>query len=175
MRFWGKASSGDTGFSGSTLSPKIYTLRKARGTKYLDIPNQLAGWREKIWQLIENKIYHQVSSFVDLAMALTTLLKKTPNNSPINIMTPKSNRLANQVNTLLRGTADDSMRHLLYSVVEYISHLPEDHARLPIDTVRALHDIERIVKIDAQPLSDNEQSKLRFYILEMARLARENG
>lgn len=143
---------------------------------FLELPNRLSEWREKIWNLIETKIFQQVSSFIDLAMALTILSKKTENNDgSIELISPKSSRLANQVNTLLRGRADDSMRYLLYSVVEYISHLPQDSTQLPIDTVRALHDIEGILKIDAQPLSEKEQSKLRFYILKMARLTHENG
>ncbi len=41
--------------------------------------------------------------------------------------------------------------------------------------MRVLHDIKRIIKIDEQLLSQKEQSKLRFYILQMARLAGENG
>lgn len=141
----------------------------------LNLPNQLTAWREKIWQLIEDKIFSQVSSFIDLALALDTLSSAPQSSSSLKLISPKSNRLANQINTLMQGTTDDSVRYLLYSVMEYISQLPEDGIQLPIDTVRVLHDIERIIKIDSQPLSAIEQSKLRFYILEIARIARENG
>ena len=147
----------------------------SKTNSYLEMPNQLSAWREKIWQLIGGKIYNQVSSFVDLAVALTTLSQTPKNETYINISTPKSSRLTTQINNILRGSADDSVRHLLYSVAEYILQLPEKSSHLPIDTVRVLNDIERIVKIDSQPLSENEQARMRFYILQIARLTRENG
>ncbi|KAA3610053.1 MAG: aminotransferase class I/II-fold pyridoxal phosphate-dependent enzyme [Calditrichaeota bacterium] len=142
----------------------------------LELPQQIQEWRSKIWELIGKNIFHQVSSFVDLAGALTTLASNISKTElPANLGQSRSNRLINQVNTLLRGAADDSMRQFLYSVVEYVSRLPQNSVQLPIDTMRVLHDIERIIKIDEQLLSQKEQSKLRFYILQMARLAGENG
>jgi len=74
---------------------------------YLEMPIQLSAWREKIWQLIGGKIYNQVSSFVDLAVALTTLSQTPKNESYINISAPKSSRLTSQINTILRGSADE--------------------------------------------------------------------
>ncbi len=144
--------------------------------RLLALPNKIKLWREEIWKLIENKIYHQVSSFVDLALALSVLSQKSENgNTVIDVSGTKRSKLANQVNTMLSGSADDSMRNFLYSVVEYVSSLPQDSAQLPIDALRVLHDIERIVKIDAQPLSEKEQSKLNYFILQIARIAGENG
>lgn len=155
---------------------KINTSWLAKVKRQLVLPNKLKLWREEVWKLIENKIFQQVSSFVDLALALTTLAQKSENGSMnINMAGSKKNKLAGQVNTMLSGSADDSMRNFLYSVVEYVSSLPQDKAQLPIDTLRVLHDIERIVKIDAQPLSIKEQSKLNYFILQMARIAKENG
>jgi aspartate/methionine/tyrosine aminotransferase len=145
-------------------------------SRLLSLPSRLKIWREKSWELIENKIYNQVSSFVDLAIALTTLSQKAKElNGSLNLSGTKKSKLASQVNSMLMGSADDSMRNFLFSVVEYISHLPHDSTQLPIDTVRALNDVERIVKIDAQPLTENEQEKLNYYILQMARMAKENG
>ncbi|MCB0284343.1 MAG: aminotransferase class I/II-fold pyridoxal phosphate-dependent enzyme, partial [Calditrichaeota bacterium] len=142
----------------------------------LDLPEKIKNWRGKIWELIGSNIYQQVSSFVDLAKALTTISQKSQfAESTISLGQSKSNRLVNQINTLLRGAADDSMRQLLYSVVEFISRLPEDSVQIPIDTMRALQDIERIIKIDELLLSNKEQSRLRYYILQIARLAGENG
>jgi len=140
------------------------------------LPVHLNEWREKIWGLIEHSIFQQVSSFVDLAMALTTLSKKMPENGAnIDFNSSKGDRLTNQVTSMLQGAADDSMRQFLQSVVEYISSASQNSTQLPIDTVRALHDIERILKIDVQLLSEKEQAKLNYYILQMARMAMENG
>jgi aspartate/methionine/tyrosine aminotransferase len=145
-------------------------------TDLLELPEQIKKWRAKTWELIGTNILNQVSSFVDLAKALTTLASNvSQNDHSIDMGQSRSNRLINQVNTVLSGASDDSMRQFLHSVVEYISRLPQDSAQLPIDTMRVLHDIERIIKIDEQLLTRKEQSKLRFYILQMARLAGENG
>ena len=49
--------------------------------RLLALPNKIKLWREEIWKLIENKIFHQVSSFVDLALALSILSQKSENGS----------------------------------------------------------------------------------------------
>ena len=145
-------------------------------TSLLELPERIKKWRARTWDLIGKNIFHQVSSFIDLATALTTLASNVSGKElSVDLGQSRSSRLINQVNTLLRGASDDSMRQFLHSVVEYISRLPQDNAQLPIDTIRVLRDIERIVKIDEQLLTRKEQSKLRFYILQMARLAGENG
>jgi hypothetical protein len=142
----------------------------------MEMPEKIKIWREKIWHLIGDNILQQVASFIELSHALTTLSQKVKGiQTTLDLKEGRSNRLINQINTLLRGSADDSMRQFLYSVVEYISRLPEDQTLLPIDTLRVLHDVERIIKIDKQLLSKNEQSKLRFYILQIARLVGDNG
>ncbi len=155
------------------VAPKGWLLEMKH---LLELPGRIQRWRQKTWDLIGENIFHQVSSFIDLAKALTTLAGSVAGKeAAINLGQSRSSRMINQVNSLLRGAADDSMRQFLHSVVEYISRLPENNDSLPIDTMRVLHDIKRIIKIDEQLLSQKEQSKLRFYILQMARLAGENG
>ena len=44
-----------------------------------------------------------------------------------------------------------------------------------LDVLRALRDVERIVKIEEQALGPQQQALVRFYMLKIARLCGENG
>ena len=67
------------------------------------------------------------------------------------------------------------MRQFLVSAVRYLTQLPGKMTEIPIDIIRALRDVERIITIEEQALSSQEQEQIRFYILNMARLCGENG
>jgi hypothetical protein len=53
--------------------------------------------------------------------------------------------------------------------------MPAAMTEIRVDIIRALRDVERIVKIEEQVLSAKEQDIVRFYILQIARLTGENG
>jgi hypothetical protein len=46
---------------------------------------------------------------------------------------------------------------------------------VPVAIVRSLKEVEKIAKIEEQALSPEKQQLLRFYMLQIARLAGENG
>ena len=80
-----------------------------------------------------------------------------------------------QVADLIRGTVDDSMRQFLIAAVQYLTQLPRSMSEVPIDVIRALRDVEQIVKIEEQAFSETEQNLIRFYLTQMARICGENG
>ena len=142
----------------------------------LQIPVEVAGHREHIWDLIQEPIQQQVNSFNELALAISRIsADEQAADLPFSTETEQVSKLGSQVADMLRGAVDDSMRQFLIAVVQYLTRLPETTSEVPIDVLRALRDIERIIKIEEQPLSSDEQNKLRYYLLQIARLARENG
>jgi len=46
---------------------------------------------------------------------------------------------------------------------------------VPVDIVRALKDVERILRIEEQALSKNKQELLNFYLFQIARYVGDNG
>ena len=47
--------------------------------------------------------------------------------------------------------------------------------KIPLEVIRALRDVERIVRIEKQALNEKDQKLVRFYTLQIARLSGENG
>ena len=142
----------------------------------LNIPRQIYFWRQKIWQLIENKVALQVASFVQLAQAIMQLMKqqRTANNG-LQVQLTQFQRTYQQVTAGLQSVADENLRQFLLAALEYLAQSRQQGMEIPINVMRALHDVERIVQIESQPLSAEEQQELRFYILQIARLTGENG
>ncbi len=142
----------------------------------LEIPRQINFWRQKIWQLIESKVALQVASFVQLAQAIMQLMKqqRTANNG-LPVQLAQFQRTYQQVTAGLQSVADENLRQFLLAALEYLAQSRQQGMEIPINVMRALHDVERIVQIESQPLSAEEQQELRFYILQIARLTGENG
>jgi aspartate/methionine/tyrosine aminotransferase len=144
--------------------------------RFMLLPRQVASWRQEIWTLIKQPIRQQVESFVELAMAIHSLSSNNGgSNIPLTIEPTKILRVGSQVSKLLRGDVDDSMRQFLLASVQYLTEVPNLMSEVPIDVLRALQDVERIVQIEQQALGKKEQDLLRFYILKIARLCGENG
>jgi len=68
---------------------------------------------------------------------------------------------------------DDTMHQFLTAAIEYLKAYSET-MELPVNIIKALNE-NKIIKIEEPPLSSEEQKKLRFYVLQIARLAGENG
>jgi hypothetical protein len=142
----------------------------------MNIPAEIQFWRKQIWDLIKNPIRQQVKSFIELAVAIYKLAhNKNSSHVPLSVESTKIKRLGMQVADLLRGEVDDSMRQFLMTAVQYLTQVPKQMAEVPIDVLRALRDVERIMKIEEQALGEKEQDLLRFFILQIARLCGENG
>jgi len=142
----------------------------------LEIPNKIQSIRQKIWELIENPIYQQIESFVHLSLAIFKMHQGTGSADMAFSTEPgKVMRLSSEVKNLLRRNKDDSMRQFLIAAVQYLTQLPETKTEIPIDIIRTLRDVERIVKIEEQAFTKKEQDLIRFYTLQIARLCGENG
>ncbi|MFC1851755.1 hypothetical protein ACFL27_16310 [candidate division CSSED10-310 bacterium] len=142
----------------------------------LQLPAQIKYWREKVWHIIYEPIRTQVESFVKLALAidrLSTGHRKI--DAPFGSEPAQVTKLGAKIADLLRGVVDDSMRQFLTSAVQYLTQAPKEMDKVPIEVIRALRDVERIVRIEKQALGEKEQNLVRFYVLQMARLCGENG
>jgi len=142
----------------------------------LEIPETISRLRDQIWNLIQAPIRQQVSSFVELSLAISRIsADEQAGEIPIAAESEQVTRVGSQVAEMLRGVVDDSMRQFLIAVVQYLTRIPETTSEVPIDVLRALRDVERIVKIEEQALGAEDQDKLRYYLLQIARRAKENG
>jgi aspartate/methionine/tyrosine aminotransferase len=142
----------------------------------LTLPEKIKGLRGDIWTLLTDPIQQQVESFVQLALAVHSLVTGQGwNKSPLSVEPGKIMRLSTQVSQSLRGVKDDGLRQFLISVVQYLTQMPTAMTELPLDIIRALQDVERIARIEEHILSEKQQNQVRFYLLQMARLCGENG
>jgi hypothetical protein len=161
-------------FSGIPGSPSA--IWKQGIVDLFQIPQEVQRIRHKIWKLIEGPVFIQVSSFVELAMALSTLSGgKSGQALPYAANLSEVVKIGSQVAGLLRSTADDSLRQFLVDVVQLLTELPGSMTEIPVDIIRALRDVERIARLEEQALSNTDQMLLRHYLLNMARLCGENG
>jgi hypothetical protein len=67
------------------------------------------------------------------------------------------------------------MRQFLGAALEYLGALSEGMIEVPVSIIRSMKEVERIAKIEDQALLPEQQQLLRFYLLQIARLAGENG
>ncbi len=141
----------------------------------LKMPEEIIFWREKIWQLLEKPVKEQVHSFVQLALALNSFSQEISGQSAAMAGPMKNVKFQTSISDLMRGRVDDSMRQFLSAAVQYLTRLPEDMVEVPIDIIGALKDVEKILQIEGQALTPKEQDLLKFYTLQAARLAGENG
>ncbi len=142
----------------------------------ISLPNHIKLIRSKIWNLLEGPVSMQVKSFSELAIALNTLSNEIGGSEFASSSKKLQNtRFETTLTDLLKGKVDDSMRQFLSAAVHYLTRLPDEVVEVPIDIVRALKEVERILRIDEQALNKTDQQKLNFYTLQIARLVGENG
>ncbi len=174
------------------LQPDLFNTRLERLVEHCDRPiednwlkavadllkirEQINHWRQKIWQLIEGKVATQVESFVQLAKAIVQLMQQqAASGSDLPQKISQFQRTFAQISSGLQALSDENLKQFLLAALEYLTQTQQQGLEIPINVMRALHDVERIVQIESQPLSHREQEELRFYILQIARLTGENG
>ena len=150
----------------SNISGKIDSEWINEVSQLLEIPKRIKFWRDKIWQLLENPVYQRVNSFCELALALNSISLKNKQKD-LNFNNKFQMGLGKYIVT------DDTMHQFLTAAVEYLKAYSET-MELPVNIIKALNE-NRIIKIEEPPLTLEEQKKLRFYVLQIARLAGENG
>ncbi|MBK9125085.1 MAG: pyridoxal phosphate-dependent aminotransferase [Chloroflexi bacterium] len=142
--------------------------------RLLAIPEQIHTWRTNIWSMIEKSIYQRVQSFSELGTALYAATANRSISAP-----PPAARgamLSPSLAAYFRtARSDDEMRGFLISAVEYLSSFAEGNLEIPVSIIRAIHDVERIAQIEESALAPEMQAVFRHSLLQIARLAGENG
>ena len=67
------------------------------------------------------------------------------------------------------------MRSFLIDAVEYLSSFTDGNIEVPVSIIRAMNDVERIAQIEETALPPAKQDVIRTCLLQIARLAGENG
>jgi hypothetical protein len=140
----------------------------------LQIPVQISYWRSTIWDVLGESIYQWVQSFTELATALYSF--STSRSFDVQSAIAKDTKLSPALVEYFRtARADDEMRNFLIGSLEYLSSIAEKDIEVPVSIIRAMNDVERIAQIEESALSQEEQDVIRYCILQIARLAGENG
>ena len=140
----------------------------------LRIPREIRFWRTRAWALLERPVFQRVESFVELAVALYSISSKMQRRDLPSAV--REVRLPSTLTSYFRVTGgDDEMRQFLAAAVEYLNIAAEGQLEVPATIIRAMKEVERIASIEEQALNPVQQDRLRFYLLQIARLAGENG
>jgi aspartate/methionine/tyrosine aminotransferase len=137
------------------------------------IPHRIQFWRKKSWELLEKPIYQRVESFVELALALHSI--SAGEEKKEFIQSQRKNVFSAELKNYYKSVKDDAMQQYIAAAYEYLSSLSQNMLEVPINIIRALKEVERIMTIEEQALLGRDQNLLRFYLLQMARIAGENG
>jgi aspartate/methionine/tyrosine aminotransferase len=156
------------------INGTIDTGWKTKIENILHVREQVQFWRTNIWQMLEVPVFQQVHSFTELAIALNSLTSSKPLSTVP--ATARGIKLSSDLSQFFRASsADDEMRQFLAASLEYLSSLSEGMVEVPVTIVRAMKDVEQIVRIEEQALPADKQRLLRFYVLQIARLTGDNG
>jgi len=140
----------------------------------LELPTHIRHWRSIIWDVMGESIYQRVASFTELATALYAFSSTRAFATP-----PAITRITKPPPTLTgfirTARADDEMRRFLLGAVEYLSSFAEGNIEVPVSIIRALNDVERIAQIEESALAPAKQDVIRCCLLQIARMAGENG
>jgi aspartate/methionine/tyrosine aminotransferase len=140
----------------------------------LQLPEKIRYWRSIIWDVMEESIYQRVQSFTELATALHSF--SSTRSFGALLPPPHGAKLPSALSGFIRtARGDDEMRQFLVGAVEYLSSFTGGSIEIPVSIIRALNDVERIALIEESALPAARQDVLRCAVLQIARLAGENG
>jgi len=157
------------------VSGKIADDWRAEVSRLLQVPRQIHSWRSIIWEVIGDSIYQRTQSFAELATALYSFAGTRSFSA-----TPPPTLRGAQLSPVLAGffrtaRADDEMRGFLIGAIEYLRSFTDGNLEMPVSIIRAMNDVERLAQIEETALSPEKQSLFRHCVLQIARLAGENG
>lgn len=143
--------------------------------RLLQIPRQIHYWRSMIWDVFGESIYLRVQSFVELA---TTLYAFASTN--VSGVTPSTTANRTKMSPVLAeffrtARTDDEMRDFLLGAIEYLSSFTDNNREMPVSIIRAVNGVERIAHIEESALPREKQDLFRHCVLQIARLAGDNG
>ena len=140
----------------------------------LALPTQIRHWRALIWDVLGDSVYQRVQSFTELATALYAF-SSTRSFAALPAISRATKPPPTLSGFIRTARADDEMRRFLLGAVEYLSSFAEGNLEVPVSIIRAMNDVERIAHIEESALAPAKQEVIRCCILQIARLAGENG
>ncbi len=142
--------------------------------RLLSAREEINRWRLGAWALLERPVFQRVQSFVELAVSLSTISSRSASTEMV--VPGRELRLSSSLAHFFRMTqAGDEMREFLAAAIEYLSAASEGMVEVPANIIRAMKEIERIATIEEQALAGDQQDRLRFYLLQISRVAGESG
>ncbi len=147
---------------------------QAEVEKLLLLPDQIHYWRRIIWDVMGDSVYQRVQSFSELATALYSF--STARSYSIAPTAARGTKLPPALAGFFRtARLDDEMRNFLADAIEYLSSYTDGNIEVPVSIIRAMNDVERIAQIEESALPAEKQEIIRECLLQIARLAGENG
>jgi aspartate/methionine/tyrosine aminotransferase len=143
-------------------------------TQQLQLPEQVRYWRSVIWDLMGDSIYQRVQSFTELATALHSV-SPARSGQPTRAASGGQKLPVALTGFIRSARIDDEMRQFLVGAVEQLSSITEGSIEVPVSIIRAINDVERIALIEETAMPTEKQDVLRCCVLQIARLAGENG
>jgi aspartate/methionine/tyrosine aminotransferase len=164
----------DIGLLLENVSGKMDEDWKSEVAQLLHLPNQIRHWRAIIWDVMGESIYQRVQSFSELATALYSF--SAARSFSVAPAIARGAKLSPTLSGFFRtARADDEMRNFLIDAIEYLGSFADGNIEVPVSIIRAMNDVERIAQIEESALSPAMQDVIRGCILQIARLAGENG
>jgi len=140
----------------------------------MGIPDQIRSWRSAIWALLKQPIVERVRSFAELAVALHSL--SSADIAGVATGRPSKLKVSDELSHFFRSAnQNDELRGFLASTLRYLTALSEGMLEVPVTIIRSIKEVERIAMIEEQAVSPEKQDMLRYYLLQIARVAGENG
>jgi hypothetical protein len=140
----------------------------------LQLPNKIHDWRLIIWDVMGESIYQRVQSFSELATALYSF--SATRSYGVTPAAARGSKLTPALTGFFRtARADDEMRNFLIDAIEYLGSFADGNIEVPVSIIRAMNDVERLAQIEESALPPEKQDVIRGCILQIARLAGENG
>jgi hypothetical protein len=156
------------------ISGRIDDGWRAKVAQLLQLPDQIRGWRAIIWDVLGESIHQRVQSFSELATALYSF--SAARSYEMTPATARGTKLSPALAGFFRtARSDDEMRNFLIDAIEYLGSFADGNIEVPVSIIRAMNDVERIVQIEESALPPGKQDVIRGCILQIARLAGENG
>jgi hypothetical protein len=142
--------------------------------QYLQLPKRIHEWRSIIWEVIGESVYERVQSFSELATALYSF--STTRSYGVTTVPVSGAKLSPSLSGFFRtARADDEMRNFLIDAIEYLNSFAEGNIEVPVSIIRAMNDVEQLAQIEESALPPDKQDVIRGCLLQIARLAGENG
>ncbi|HXX65062.1 MAG TPA: aminotransferase class I/II-fold pyridoxal phosphate-dependent enzyme [Bacteroidota bacterium] len=143
-------------------------------SRLLTAPDEIRTWRAEAWELLETPVFQRVEAFVELAVSLYSLSSRRPaGDAPAGI---RSLKIPSRLDHFFRmSRAGDEMREFLAGAIDYLSVASEGGLEVPANIIRAMKEVERIAAIEEQALTNDQQARLRFCLLQIARITGESG